>query len=313
MKRRTILQAAPGGLLAIGLSTPQAVAASSQYSPTGEYLDYATRSNIGAGSNVRLDGAGVIQVKRGSTYVYNPTTIAQYGLQQYTYYRRSRDSKNLHRAVVQAGWLIKHMDAVTGRLNYDYPFGVGGMSETLKAGWASAMAQGQAMSLLTRIYHAYPTKTGYRSAAVKALRPLRRSVADGGLRATFHGHTYLEEYPTRTAPSLALNGFQFTLVGLYDLAQTGDKTAKTTFDEGFNTLVFALPYHDAVTTSAYHLGHLTKPPRSIHHAAHYHRIHVMLLDALRSVRPHPTLTAYANLWRTYPDMKTTVRSIVSAG
>lgn len=283
--------------------------ASTGYDASGVYLDYLSRSNIAGGSNVRLDSNGVITVKNGSTFVYNPTTIAQYGLQQYSYYVRDRTSAALHSAVVQAGWLVSHQNSGTGAWTYSYPFGVGGMNETLPAGWSSAMAQGQAMSLLTRVYRSYPTKTAYLAAAKKALAPLLIPVSAGGLAATFQGATYLEEYPTKSAPTLALNGFMFTLIGLYDLGQTGSSPALTLLDTCMAALRAVLPNHDMVTTSAYHLGHLTKPPRPVHHAAHYHRVHVTELDALRSVLPDPTLDFYANLWRGYPDMDPTTWAV----
>lgn len=308
MKRRSLLTGVSGaavlGVSGVGSqgATAAASEASADYEATGPYLNYLTRPNMAGGSNVRIDERGVIQVQRGESWVYNPVTISQYGLQQFSYYRRDGAAASLHRAVVQAGWLLANQEKATGLWRYDYAFGVGGMSETLRAGWASAMAQGQAMSLLTRIWSAYPTKTGYLAGARLALRPLTKPVDEGGLSEKFHGRTYLEEYPTLSAPTFALNGFQFTLIGLWDLASTGDAGARDLFTECVGTLAYALPHHDAVTTSAYHLGHLTKPPRKMHHAAHYHRIHVLLLDALHSVAPNTTLKFYADLWRTYPAM-----------
>src|SRR5690606_14382973 len=131
------------------------------YSWTGPYLDYADRPSIAGGSNVKLDDAGVIMVKRGSGYIYNPVTISQYGLQEWSYYRRSGDALHLNRALRQARWLIANQHQASGTWRYDYAFSVGGFDETLEAGWISAMAQGQAMSLLTRLHWHFPTKPGY--------------------------------------------------------------------------------------------------------------------------------------------------------
>ncbi|MFC7491488.1 MULTISPECIES: D-glucuronyl C5-epimerase family protein [unclassified Knoellia] len=307
MNRRDLITGLSGAAAANVAAASSASAAPAQlagtdYVSTGPYLDYLTRGNIAGGSNVRIDAKGVIQVQRGATWVYNPVTISQYGLQQFSYYRRDASAAALHKAVVQAGWLLANQEKPSGLWRYNYAFGVGGMSETLAAGWASAMAQGQAMSLLTRIGSAYPTKPGYVTGARLALQPLLKPVSQGGLSAKFHGLTYLEEYPTLTAPTFALNGFQFTLIGLWDLAAAGDSGARALFQECLATMIYALPHHDAITTSAYHLGHLTKPARKIHHAAHYHRIHVLLLDALQSVAPNAVITFYADLWRTYPAM-----------
>lgn len=307
MSRRTVLATIPAIAAVQGVaSAPHAVASNYQWelpsAPAGVYLNYLTRGNIAGGSNVRLDQAGTIQVRRGSGYVYNPVTISQYGLQQFSYYIDRGDKAALHRAVLQANWLVANQDTANGKWYYEYAFGVGGMNETLPSGWSSAMAQGQAMSLLSRISATYPTKGLYRHAAFRAKWPMRRSVQEGGLVGYFHDHPYFEEYPTNT-PSFALNGFQFTLIGLADQARLGDAEAWQMFNDGFDTMAYALPFHDALTTSAYHLGHLTKAPRKIHHADHYHRIHVLLLGALNSLRPNETVEFYRQLWETYPAMR----------
>lgn len=295
-----------GNSLSAVASTTEADAQTARvpHSPDGQYLNYASgRSNIGTGSNVTFDDAGVIMVRRGSGYVHNPVTISQYGLQQFSYWSANGDASARHKAVLQANWLIRNQDPATGRWSYGYPFSVGGMSETLPAGWSSAMAQGQAISLLSRIYRAFPTKGTYRTAALRAKWPLRRSVIEGGLTAQFMGMPHYEEYPTST-PCLALNGFQFTLVGLWDGAQNlDDGEAQQFFDEGWRTMVETLPHYDVVSTSAYHLGHLTKPPRKVHNADHYHRIHVMLLGVLGEMRPHETIEFYRSLWSSYPPME----------
>jgi hypothetical protein len=273
------------------------------HDPRGEYLDYRTRGDIGRGSNVKFDSAGVITLLLGSSYVYNPVTISQYGLQQFTYWSATGDKAALHRAVVQGGWLVRNQNTTTGAWNYNYPFGVGAMSETLRAGWVSAMAQGQAMSLLCRIYSVYSSTSTYRTPALRGRWPFRHRVADGGVITDFHGHPHYEEWPTRSAATLALNGFQFSLIGLWDMTQVmPTQELSDLFDRGYETMVYQLPFHDMVTTTAYHLGHLTKPPRQVHHADHYHRVHVMLLSVLHELRPNPVVAYYRDRWATYPPM-----------
>ena len=57
-----------------------------------------------------------------------------------------------------------------------------------------------------------------------------------------------EEYPT-TPPLFVLNGFIYSLFGLYDLAQvaTGDakQTAQKLFDDGMASLKVMLPFFDS--------------------------------------------------------------------
>jgi heparosan-N-sulfate-glucuronate 5-epimerase len=269
-----------------------------KYNYCGEYLDYLKKSPISKGSNVIFDSNGIPTVKIGGKYVYNPVTISQYGLQEYSYYIKTNDDKHFKIAQNVADWLVNNQDKVNGKWYYDFDFNVGGMGVKLKAPWASAMAQGQAISLLSRVYYKTHDKK-YLDVANKALLPLIQRVEDGGLTAYFHGYPYYEEYPTNP-PSYTLNGFMFTLIGLYDLSRVDPKSdAKRLYKKGYETLIYVLPYYEMGKISAYHLGHMTNPPRAVHISESYHKIHITLLDALNSVKPNKTLQHYRDLWQSY--------------
>ena len=172
------------------------------------------------------------------------------------------------------------------------------MGVTLPGGWASAMAQGQAMSLLARVAER-GADGPYLEAAVRGLPPFRTTVDEGGLTGYLDGHPIYEEFPTQP-PSFALNGFQFALLGLYDLAQAPVASdAQELFDSGIASLVWALPKYDTGGLSAYHLGHLTHPPRRMHRSLYYHYIHIQLLRALHCASGNPELEQYARRWLAY--------------
>ena len=61
-------------------------------------------------------------------------------------------------------------------------------------------------------------------------------------------HCRYEEYPT-TPPLFVLNGFIYSLFGLYDLAQLGEGEMKVTaqklYDEGMKSLKVMLPLFDS--------------------------------------------------------------------
>ena len=189
--------------------------ASASYDPAGVYLDALTWPRIADRDDVQLDADEIPQVQRGDDYVYNPVTISQYGLQEFSYNAAGQGPEHLTAALKAADWLVAHQQPSSGAWTYDYDFSVAGMGVTLHAPWISAMAQGQAMSLLTRAWRS----TGdarYLTAADAALAPFRLSVAAGGVVTSFLGdaaHPYYEEYPTEPA-SLTLNGFMFSLFGL---------------------------------------------------------------------------------------------------
>ncbi|KAH9282231.1 D-glucuronyl C5-epimerase [Echinococcus granulosus] len=144
----------------------------------------------------------------------------------------------------------------------------------LKPGWCSAMGQGQGISLLVRASHVTGDEV-FLKAAHRALGPFSRSVQlsqssdeECGVRANFLGQSTLpwyEEYPA--IPSVfVLNGFIYSLIGLYDLSKmtivnksNNSVTARASqlLEEGVGTLVRVLPLYDSGTGSFYDLRHLS--------------------------------------------------------
>lgn len=300
-------------LLSVSL-TPDAY--KKPYDIKGVYLAMLDRKPIAKHDDIILDSKEIPMVKysayRGRGIAkpqYNPVMIAQHGLQQYSYYISEKNNIYLKNAIKMADWLVRNQNS-KGLWLYQFDWEVGGTGQILRSPWPSAMAQGQAMSLLTRIFRT-TGKAIYLDSAVKAMYQLNVPVKDGGLKAVFQGQTFYEEYPTEK-PSLVLNGFMFTLVGLYYLMsllqQTtdGNEAAEAAlaectllFEKGIQTLKHFLPYYDCKVISAYHLGHITNPPQRVCAHVSYHKVHVGLLYALGSVCPDPTILYYRDLWSKY--------------
>jgi len=235
---------------------------------------------------------------KGEKY-YHPVAITQFGINEYNKFVHTGKVSHLKNSENIAKWLIKNQDEKSGQWLYKFDFSVGGMDYTLKKPWPSAMAQGVALSLLSRVAKYVDNPTSYIRAAEKALISLTLPVSKGGLSADFFGHPFYEEYPTQPH-SFALNGFIFTLIGLYDFAQLHkNDLSNKLFKQGIDTLLFALPFFDQNPISAYHLGHLTNPCRKVHLSEKYHKIHIRQLELLNSISPHPTLSFYQELWQSY--------------
>lgn len=275
------------------------------YDPAGVYLDLAESVPLTTAWRTSLGADGIITFRYGGRAVGHPTHIAMYGLQQYSIWVRTGDPAARASAIRQAQWLVRNQDRSTGAWRYPFPFRVGGTSVLLPKGWVSAMAQGQAISLLTRVHRILPDQPAYLTAARRGLAPLRRHVRDGGTLAVFRGHPFFEEYPT-VPGTFTLNGFQFTMLGLADLASLGDGNARRLYLTGEKSLTAMLPLYDSATTTAYHLGFITMK-RPLHQARGYHPTHVMLLRALDHIRPNPTFIEWSNRWAGYPAMRTTTR------
>lgn len=75
------------------------------------------------------------------------------------------------------------------------------------------------------------------------------------MRNLLFGRAWFEEYPT-TPGSFVLNGFLYSLLGLYDLAsinRNGTNKSRQLYDEGMATLKEMLPLYDTGSGSIYDL------------------------------------------------------------
>lgn len=272
------------------------IAEQPNYDAKSEYLFYDKASL--EKDTTPTDKNGVALTKYKNEYQYNPVSISQYGLEQYSNYIESLDKKYYDNAKIQADYLLEIQDKSNGKFYYNYDFKVGGTNQTMKAPWSSAMAQGQVISLLSRIYYVSKEKK-YLDSAKLAMKPLTIDVKDGGLCADFFGYKYYEEYPTIPA-SYTLNGFMFTLIGLHDLYSiTDDKQAKELYDDGIKTLEYCLPFYDSTGISLYHLGHLTDKNLSLHTSEKYHNIHIGQLKIINKWENNATFMYYADKWEGY--------------
>ncbi len=183
--------------------------------------------------------------------------------------------------------------------NYDY-----------KPGWVSAMAQGQALSVLARAYEITGNKK-YLEAGNKALNFLITPISKGGVMAnlgslssSLKNNIIFEEYISHV-PTYTLNGFMFSLLGLYDWANVDDSNKKNTaekyFNEGIKSLTQILKYYDIGGFTCYDLGYITKNREKPHIAVNYHGVHIYLLNSLYSITNDRILYDYYKLWKAYVD------------
>lgn len=115
-----------------------------------------------------------------------------------------------------AEWFVRNQNAKTGGWPNPVKRKLSEFTE-LKTGWYSAMGQGHAISLLARAFYHSNGNVKYLQAAINGLKPFRIPSRQGGVLARFMGKfDWYEEYPT-VPGSFVLNGFIFSLLGLYDL------------------------------------------------------------------------------------------------
>ena len=165
----------------------------------------------------------------------------------------------------------------------------------LPAGWLSAMAQGEAASLLARL-HGLTGEERFLEAAAAAMRPMRIATAAGGVQSLLGGAPFPEEYPT-DPPSFVLNGAMFALWGIRDAGTAlGDASLLADFEAGVDTLAANIHRWDVGYWSRYDLfPHPVLNPAS----SFYHALHVTQLEAMSLLAPRPELAAARDRFKTY--------------
>lgn len=160
----------------------------------------------------------------------------------------------------------------------------------------------------------------YLNAAIDAVNLFKKNVTENGISAYFMGqYRFYEEFPT--TPSLfVLNGFVYSLFGLYDLKMTLNLLIRNQkldeplndyylvklnevgqlFDDGVRTLKTLLPFYDTGARSLYDLRHFTlqnQPPNLSRWD--YHSVHINLLSHMNTILNDPNIDDCVQRWIGY--------------
>lgn len=187
--------------------------------------------------------------------------------------------------------------------------------QSLPPGWHSAMAQGHGLSAMSRAYK-YTKDINFRKALRLALRPYTIPSSKGGVRAVFMDKfIWYEEYPT-TPSSFVLNGFIFSLFGLYDykMLLTSEVKAGVTlspedeealrlatdlYETGMSSLKNMLPLYDAGFTTVYDLRHYQIKRQPNLARWDYHATHISQLAMLSTIDDDPIFKEFHSYWMGY--------------
>ena len=246
-------------------------------------------------SNLTMDAQEIPQVYLGRAlgWHYNPVAIAQYGLHCLTGFAQEGRVRDQFKARAMAEWLAEHQQEWRNGIGawvYSYDESFYGP----RAPWISAMAQGEAISLLLRMSQMGDT-TAYEDAARRAMLAFVYPVSDGGVVQAFpDGSPAFEEYPT-SPRSLVLNGMLFALLGVRDYAvHFGDRPSQQLFELCIAGLKKNLLRYDTGYWTLYDL-HPTRRLAS----AKYLRIHVQLLQIFSQLTSDARFSEVVKRWSGY--------------
>jgi len=224
---------------------------------------------------------------------YNPIAIAQYGLGNYNYFRRTGSQERKDKFLNVADWLVENLEETVYGTKIWYHHFDWEYTDTLKAPWYSALAQGQGISMLVRAYD----ETGedkYLKAAEEAFGTFTLDMKKGGVVYTDDdGDVWFEEYLV-DPPTHILNGFIWASWGIYDYwLATKDPIASELFSSAVKTLASNLKNYDIGFWSLYEQsGTRIKMIAS----SFYHSLHIIQLRVFYKITGKQIFRRYANRW-----------------
>lgn len=232
---------------------------------------------------------GVPYLGSGSQKKYSPINIAQFGFILHAEYLETKSEGTL---VQLKNCVEKLVDLATITENecvwwHQYTE----LKYSIPAPWASAMAQGEIISLFLR-YYQISHEEKYLELSQKAFDFLKNDVSEKGVRRyDENGDLWFEEYPSKPS-SFVLNGFIYTLLGLYDLYRvTGDKKVKDDIDACILTLKNNIHRFDAGYWSYYDLL-----KKELVRYYYQKNVHVPQLNILYQLTNDPIFRKYKNKW-----------------
>ena len=251
------------------------------------------------------DSQGV-RMRRINGVLYNyPGAAASYGLANIDTYRDTAEKHYLLRAEAQAQRLIDiHVAAPAGaidawyypnlyaRTRHDDP------SEVIEPPWCSAMCQGLALALFSKLADTTGDQI-WRDAADHTLAsylrpgPITGPTADDPFTVNVDaaGYLWLQEWPWTPdlTPDNTLNGHCFSAFGLYEYYElTHDTTALALFRGAMTTVEHYFPaFRNPGWKSHYCLYNLANN-------AKYHEIHVQLMLQIYTITQDPRFAQFAD-------------------
>lgn len=208
--------------------------------------------------------------------LYFPIQIFQYGLGAYDLFLETKDEFYLKKFYRCVDWAMDNQLETGAWDNFSFLYP--------KAPYSS-MAQGEGCSLLARAF-IDSSENKYKLAALKAIDFMVETVDNGGTTRIIDGDCIYLEY---TNQSVVLNGWIFSIFGLWDAAILDSKYEKTLL-HSIDSLKKYLPKFNLSYWSLYDLsGKITSP--------FYHKLHIAQMEALYLLTSDSIFKLYADRWQ----------------
>jgi len=236
-----------------------------------------------------FDENGVPMTAGSEGPLYSPVNIAQYGFMLHADWLETGSAETM--ATLERCLAVLEELKTEDERHCVWWHGYRDRRYDIEPPWASAMAQGELVSLYLRLWQAL-ARPSLLETASKAYRFMQVPIEAGGIRRwDERGNLWLEEYPSRE-PSLVLNGFIYALLGLYDLYRVGrEPEVQQDINMCIDTLLARLPEFDSGYWSLYDLQ-----KRELVRYYYQKNVHVPQMAVLAALTGNEVFATYKERW-----------------
>lgn len=238
-----------------------------------------------------FDSMGLPRRQSGKGLVYNYTTLSAFALAHWSRWLESGEPA-ARGAVLSVADYFQRTAVWQGRsavFKADLP-------SHGNVGPISAMVQGEALSVLCRVYELTHDPAILRL-ALACGRPFLIDLVDGGVQSKIKADLPWYEEDTRFPVRHILNGMIYSLWGLRDLVTTTkEPDFERAFTRGAESVVEAIGYFDAGWWTWYDIPTVGRPYIA---SAMYHDLHICQTEILAGQTGSAALLERAARWRDY--------------
>jgi heparosan-N-sulfate-glucuronate 5-epimerase len=251
------------------------------------------RPRLSDGHYTTFDSKGLPMVHgENGQLIYHITTLCGYGLAKHQIFLSTGAENDLETFKCCVKKIISLMDRQFENCYIQQE------GDKRHGSFASAMIVGEILSLVTRMYQ-LDNDDDYLRIGEGLLHYFATSLLKGGVRCRFSkiNAFWYEEYAFEPVKHV-LNGMNYALIGLYDMAEIGNsKIAKMHFDEGITWLEKALPDFDLGWWSYYFVQE--RDGANYIASAMYHNLHIEQLRYLGSITQSEVIINYQMKFESY--------------
>ncbi|WP_350352667.1 D-glucuronyl C5-epimerase family protein [Microbacterium sp. A8/3-1] len=249
-----------------------------------------------------IDDSGLALYREQATgkVLPHPIVNAQYAMAALLRWEETGDDIWLTRAIRNAQELVDTHVERDGAWWFQYDWDWTYLDRTLTAPWWSGMAQGEALTVFSRLAAIQPENPQWRQAADRTVESFfQRGEGNTEPWATVvdNGYLWFEEYAGDQPPLLVMNGHVFAIFGLYEYwLLSGDQRVATYIDGGATAILTAMPLiRGGEGAVSYYCTQRDYCRRVEWQNATYHPIHIQQLHALGRITGAPEFDEWAAL------------------